>query len=66
MIRPKEPRLTETLKELREFDLKLVSPAHCTGHKGIAAMNQAFPEAFVLNFTGRVIDTAKKIKNPVL
>jgi 7,8-dihydropterin-6-yl-methyl-4-(beta-D-ribofuranosyl)aminobenzene 5'-phosphate synthase len=66
LIRPKEPRLTETLKKLREFDLKLISPAHCTGHKSIAAMNQAFPEAFVLNFTGRVIDTAKKIKDPVL
>jgi 7,8-dihydropterin-6-yl-methyl-4-(beta-D-ribofuranosyl)aminobenzene 5'-phosphate synthase len=66
LIRPKEPRLTETLKKLREFDLKLISPAHCTGHKSIAAMNQAFPEAFVLNFAGRVIDTAKKTKNPVL
>jgi len=66
LIRPKEPRLTETLKKLHEFDLKLVSPAHCTGHKSIAAMNQAFPEAFVLNFTGRVIDTAKKVKDPVL
>jgi 7,8-dihydropterin-6-yl-methyl-4-(beta-D-ribofuranosyl)aminobenzene 5'-phosphate synthase len=66
LIIPKEPRLTETLKKLREFDLKLVSPAHCTGHKSIAAMNQAFPDAFVLNFAGRVIDTAKKVKNPVL
>jgi metal-dependent hydrolase (beta-lactamase superfamily II) len=66
LIRPKENRLTETLKKLREFDLKLISPAHCTGHKSIAAMNQAFPEAFVLNFAGRIIDTAKKIKNPVL
>jgi len=66
LIRPKEPRLTQTLKELRDFDLKLISPAHCTGHKSIAAINQTFPEAFVLNYAGRVIDTAKKIKNPVL
>jgi 7,8-dihydropterin-6-yl-methyl-4-(beta-D-ribofuranosyl)aminobenzene 5'-phosphate synthase len=66
LIIPKEPRLTETLKKLREFDLKLVSPAHCTGHKSIAAMNQAFPEAFVLNYAGRVIDTAKKTKDPIL
>jgi metal-dependent hydrolase (beta-lactamase superfamily II) len=63
---PKEPRLSETLKKLHEFDLKLFSPAHCTGHKSIAAINQAFPDAFVLNFAGRVIDTAKRIKNPVL
>jgi 7,8-dihydropterin-6-yl-methyl-4-(beta-D-ribofuranosyl)aminobenzene 5'-phosphate synthase len=66
LIIPKEPRFTETLKKLREFDLKLVSPAHCTGHKSIAAMNQAFPEAFVLNYAGRVIDTAKKTKDPIL
>jgi 7,8-dihydropterin-6-yl-methyl-4-(beta-D-ribofuranosyl)aminobenzene 5'-phosphate synthase len=66
LIRPKEPRLTETLRKLSAFDLKLISPAHCTGHKSIAAMNQAFPESFVLNFAGRVIDTAKKVKDPVL
>jgi 7,8-dihydropterin-6-yl-methyl-4-(beta-D-ribofuranosyl)aminobenzene 5'-phosphate synthase len=66
LIRPKETRLNETLKKLREFDLKLMSPAHCTGHKSISAINQAFPDVFVLNFAGRVIDTAKKIKNPVL
>jgi 7,8-dihydropterin-6-yl-methyl-4-(beta-D-ribofuranosyl)aminobenzene 5'-phosphate synthase len=66
LIMPKETRLAETLKKMREFDLKLISPAHCTGHKSIAAMNQAFPEAFVLNYAGRVIDTAKKTKNAVL
>jgi len=65
LIRPKETRLKETLKKLREFDLKLVSPAHCTGHKSIAAINQAFPKAFVLNYAGRTIDTARKLKDPV-
>ncbi|HKZ93078.1 MAG TPA: MBL fold metallo-hydrolase [Candidatus Bathyarchaeia archaeon] len=65
LIRPKETRLKETLKGLREFNLKLVSPAHCTGHKSIAAINQAFPEAFILNYAGRTIDTAKKLKDPV-
>lgn len=62
LITPKEARLRETLKKLKEFDLQLVSPAHCTGHKSIAAINQAFPKAFVLSFTGRVIDTSKKTK----
>lgn len=66
LIKPKQTRLTETLEKLREFDLKLVSPAHCTGHKSIAAINHAFPDAFVLNYAGRTIDTAKKTKNPVL
>ena len=66
LVRPKEDRLKETLNKLTEFDLKLVSPAHCTGHKSIAAINQAFPEEFVLNFAGRVIDTSKKIKVPIV
>lgn len=65
LIRPKEARLRETLKKLKEFDLKLVSPAHCTGHESIAAINQAFPEAFVLNYAGRTIDTGKKLKDVV-
>ena len=66
LIRPKEARLQETLSKLKEFDLKLVSPAHCTGHKSIAAINQAFPEKFVLNYAGRVIDTSRKLKVPVV
>jgi len=65
LIRPKENRLRETVKRLKFFDLKLISPAHCTGHKSIAAINQAFPEAFVLSYAGRTIDTVKKLKEPV-
>ena len=65
MIHPKETRLKETIAHLKKLDLQLISPAHCTGHKSIAALNQAFPESFVLNYTGRVIDTARKFKNPV-
>lgn len=65
LIRPKENRLRETMRRLKEFDLRLISPAHCTGHKSIAALNQAFPKAFVLNYAGRTIDTTKKLKTPV-
>jgi 7,8-dihydropterin-6-yl-methyl-4-(beta-D-ribofuranosyl)aminobenzene 5'-phosphate synthase len=65
MIHPKETRLKETIAHLEKLDLQLISPAHCTGHKSIAALNQAFPDSFVLNYTGRVIDTARKLKNPV-
>jgi len=65
LIYPKESRLKETIDKFRDFDLQLMSPSHCTGHKSIAAINQAFPEAFVLNSTGRVIDTSKKLKSAV-
>ncbi len=66
LIRPKETRLSETISRLKGFDMQLISPAHCTGHKSISALNQAFPEAFVLNYAGRVIDTSKKVKDPLL
>jgi len=65
LIRPKENRLKESIKCLKEFDMQLMSPAHCTGHRSIAAINLAFPEAFTLNYAGRTIDTAKKLKDAV-
>jgi len=65
LVGSKEDRLNETIKKLAEYDLKLVSPAHCTAHKSIVRLNQAFPKAFVVNYAGRVIDTAKRVKNPV-
>lgn len=66
LINPKETRLNETIAHLKRLNLQLISPSHCTGHKSIAAFNQAFPDSFVLNYSGRVIDTAKKLKDPVL
>jgi len=65
LIQPKENRLKETIRQLKEYDMQLISPAHCTGYKSIAAINQAFPDEFVLNYAGRVIDTAKKLKEPI-
>jgi len=35
------------------------------GYKSIATLNQAFPKAFLLNYAGRTIDTAKKLKDAV-
>lgn len=65
LVGSKDDRLRETIKKLRKYDLKLVSPAHCTAHKSIVRLNQAFPKPFVVNYAGRVIDTARKLKAPV-
>jgi len=65
LIRPKEDRLNETIRKLKDYDLRLIAPSHCTGHKGMIALNQTFPEAFVLNYAGRTIDTSKKLKDKV-
>ena len=55
-----EAYLEQTLEALKGFGLKLLSPCHCTGFKATARLWQAFPEAFVLNFCGRVIDSSKE------
>jgi len=39
--------------------LKLISPCHCTGFKSQAKLWQAFPEQFVLNYSGRVIKAGR-------
>jgi 7,8-dihydropterin-6-yl-methyl-4-(beta-D-ribofuranosyl)aminobenzene 5'-phosphate synthase len=36
--------------------LKLISPCHCTGFKSEARLWKAFPDQFVLNYSGRVIE----------
>ncbi|MBS7631799.1 MBL fold metallo-hydrolase [Candidatus Bathyarchaeota archaeon] len=54
-----------TIEALGKFDLKLVSPCHCTGFKATARLMQSFPEEFVLNFCGRVIE-AGETPDPVV
>jgi len=55
-----EEYVSKTGKELKQFGLSLISPCHCTGFKGTVKLWQAFPEAFVLNFSGRVIEVGKE------
>lgn len=65
LIQPKEHRLNETIRRMKDYDLKLMAPSHCTGYKSMIALNQIFPDAFVLNYAGRTIDTSKKLKDRV-
>ena len=65
LISPREHRLNETIKMLKDYDLKLIAPCHCTGYKSMTVLNQTFPDEFVLNYTGRTIDTSKKLKDKV-
>jgi 7,8-dihydropterin-6-yl-methyl-4-(beta-D-ribofuranosyl)aminobenzene 5'-phosphate synthase len=54
-----EEYIQQTISALRQCRLDLISPCHCTGFKAMAKLWQAFPEAFVWNFSGRVIDVGK-------
>jgi len=51
--------LEQTIKELEQFKLELISPCHCTGFKATTKLWQAFPDAFILNYSGRVLEVGK-------
>jgi 7,8-dihydropterin-6-yl-methyl-4-(beta-D-ribofuranosyl)aminobenzene 5'-phosphate synthase len=55
-----EEYLQRTIEGLKQFGLSLISPCHCTGFKAAARLWRAFPKAFVLNFSGRVIQAGKE------
>lgn len=48
--------------DLKKFGLKLISPCHCTGFKATATLWRTYPETFVLNFSGRMIEAVKETK----
>jgi len=47
-----EPRIDQTVKELKRVNPKLVAPSHCTGWRGIYAIAKTMPKAFVWNSVG--------------
>jgi 7,8-dihydropterin-6-yl-methyl-4-(beta-D-ribofuranosyl)aminobenzene 5'-phosphate synthase len=61
-----EEYLQKTTTELKQFGLKLISPCHCTGFKATANLWNAFPQAFVLNFSGRTIEAGREPKPRVI
>ena len=54
-----EADLKRTLDEIGEFGLKMMSPCHCTGFKPTATLWNMFPEEFILNHSGKVIELKK-------
>jgi len=58
--------IEETVRWLRGFGLMMISPCHCTGFKAAARLWDAFPDEFVLNFCGRVIEAGRMPENRVL
>jgi 7,8-dihydropterin-6-yl-methyl-4-(beta-D-ribofuranosyl)aminobenzene 5'-phosphate synthase len=54
--------LKATVAGLKQFGLKLISLCHCTGFKATATLWNAFPESFVLNYSGRTIEIGKEPK----
>ena len=49
-----EPRIGQSVEELKLLNPKLLAPSHCTGWRGICAIAQAMPYAFVWNSVGNL------------
>lgn len=49
-----EPRISQTVKELKRINPKLLAPSHCTGWRGNYAISSAMPEAFIWNSVGNL------------
>ena len=49
-----EPNINQTVKELKNINPKLIAPSHCTGWRGIYAIAEAMPKAFVWNSVGNL------------
>jgi 7,8-dihydropterin-6-yl-methyl-4-(beta-D-ribofuranosyl)aminobenzene 5'-phosphate synthase len=47
-----EPIIEETVEALKEMNLKMIVPMHCTGWQAIRRFAEAFPDAFALNSVG--------------
>lgn len=49
-----ESRIGQTVEELKRLNPKLIAPSHCTGWRGICAISQVMPHAFVWNSVGNL------------
>jgi 7,8-dihydropterin-6-yl-methyl-4-(beta-D-ribofuranosyl)aminobenzene 5'-phosphate synthase len=49
-----EKRIQSTIKELGRISPRLIVPMHCTGWRGMLAIVQALPKAFVFNSIGNL------------
>jgi 7,8-dihydropterin-6-yl-methyl-4-(beta-D-ribofuranosyl)aminobenzene 5'-phosphate synthase len=58
--------IEQTVKELKQFKLRFISPCHCTGFKATTRLWQAFPDEFVLNFCCRIIEAGKEPERRVI
>ena len=51
-----ESRIDRTVEELKLLKPELLVPSHCTGWRGICAIAEALPQAFVMNSVGNLYE----------
>ncbi len=54
---PGTPRVKteKTIEALRDLDVEIVAPSHCTGMEAIMDIQRALPDRFLLNVTGSTV-----------
>jgi 7,8-dihydropterin-6-yl-methyl-4-(beta-D-ribofuranosyl)aminobenzene 5'-phosphate synthase len=52
--RENEARIEPTTNALKQLNLNLIAPSHCTGWKAMIAISEAMPDAFVWNSVGNL------------
>ncbi|MBN2336859.1 MBL fold metallo-hydrolase [Candidatus Bathyarchaeota archaeon] len=66
LVGREKPYIAKTIDALKGFNLKFLSPCHCTGFRAMAMLYNAFPGSFVVNYCGRVFEAGKKPRRMVL
>lgn len=59
LIQKTDEYLNQTVESLKGFGMKVISACHCTEFKAKSMLWQRFPEEYVLNYCGRVIEVGK-------
>lgn len=50
-----ESKTEKTIEALREMEVELMCPMHCTGMQAMMDLKRAFPDRFILNCTGTTV-----------
>ena len=56
LVEAGEERLKETVAAFKRHGVKTIAVSHCTGEAGMELLQKKFPEGFVLNNTGNVLN----------
>ena len=56
LVEAREDRLEKTIEAFRVHGVKTIAVSHCTGEAGMALLQKEFPDGFVLNNTGNVME----------
>jgi 7,8-dihydropterin-6-yl-methyl-4-(beta-D-ribofuranosyl)aminobenzene 5'-phosphate synthase len=59
LVSKKEHEIKPIIDALKAYRPKLISPCHCTGFLATGMIWDAFEKEFILNFSGRTIDSRK-------